>query len=205
MSSNPESLYSFGKRLVTRLPTPIAKFVMQAWLTFTGFSLFLATLVGLVPWHAFRRFMYRHVFRVKLGRGSIIYWQCRFFDPAGVSIADHSIIGNNAFLDGRDKIKIGNCVVLAANVSIYTRQHDIDSPDFRHEGSPVIIEDYVYIGPGVIILPGVHIGYGAAVGAGAVVTKDVAPYTVVGGVPAKYIRERSRDLKYIPDFELPFH
>jgi len=186
------------------LPAPMVRFGMHAWLVFTGFTLFVATLVGLVPWHAFRRAMYRHIFRIKLGRRSVIQWQCRLFLPGGVVIGDHCIVGNNPFLDGREGLKIGNCVVIASNVCIYTRQHDIDSPQFAVEGAPVTIEDYVYIGPGVIILPGVHIGYGAVVGAGAVVTRDVAPYAVVGGVPAKFIRERSHDLKYIPDFEMPW-
>jgi len=87
---------------------------------------------------------------------------------------------------------------------IYTLQHDMESPSFDAVGAPVIIEDYVYIGPRAIILPGVRIGYGAVVGAGAVVTKDVPPYAVVGGVPAKFIHERNHDLDYTPDFAMPF-
>ena len=63
--------------------------------------------------------------------------------------------------------------------------------------SPVIIEDYVFIGPRSIILPGVKIGKGAVVAAGAVVSKDVAPYAIVGGVPAKIIGERKlKNLHY---------
>jgi acetyltransferase-like isoleucine patch superfamily enzyme len=58
------------------------------------------------------------------------------------------------------------------------------------------MEDYVYVGPRAIILPGVHIGKGAAVMAGAVVTKDVAPYHMVGGIPAHFICERSHNLVY---------
>jgi len=60
----------------------------------------------------------------------------------------------------------------------------------------VTIHDYACIGSRVTILPRVTIGYGAVVASGAVVTKDVAPYAVVGGVPAKFIRERSHDLRY---------
>ena len=75
-------------------------------------------------------------------------------------------------------------------------QHDIDSPDFAEEEGDVVIADYAVIGTRVTILPGVHIGRGAVVGSGAVVTQDVEPYSLVGGVPAKHIRYRSKDLRY---------
>jgi len=204
MNINPEYLHNWGKQRMKGLPSPIAKLGMRIWFLYLGFTLFLATLVGYVPSHGFRRFMYRHVFHMKIGKGSVVYWQCRFFDPWGVSIEDHSVVGTSAFLDGRKKIKIGRCVVIASNVSIYTMQHNMDNPQFEVEGAPVVIDDYAYIGPGVIVLPGVHIGFGAVVGAGAVVTKDVSPYAVVGGVPAVFLRERSKDLRYVPDFEMPF-
>lgn len=87
---------------------------------------------------------------------------------------------------------------------IYTLQHDVNSPTFSVEGGPVVIDDYVYIGPRAIILPNVHIGIGAVVAAGAVVTHDVAPYAIVGGVPARFLHERPHDLDYKPDFAMPF-
>ena len=73
---------------------------------------------------------------------------------------------------------------------VYNSQHDIRDPQFAAETKNVIIDDYVFIGPRAIILPGVHIGKGAVVGAGAVVTKDVMPGVVVGGVPAIPIGDR---------------
>jgi len=75
-------------------------------------------------------------------------------------------------------------------------EHDIDSPDFAETGAPVVIEDYVVIGTRVTILPGVTIGKGAVVASGAVVTHDVAAFDVVGGVPAKVIRQRNKNLTY---------
>lgn len=181
------------------------------------FWVFLCTLAGLIPSHTIRLFLYRHLFRVKIGEYSSIHWLARFNNPAGVEIGHNTIIGNDAFLDGRYKrggrsylrdfvsprlrpLKIGNNVSVAAEVRIYTMQHDIDDPDFAEVEGKVRIDDWVVIGTRVTILPGVHIGEGAVVAAGAVVTKDVAPYTMVGGVPAKFIRNRSKNLRYTLKF-----
>lgn len=157
--------------------------------------LYLLTNVGYVPSHRFRNFWYRRA-GVRLPKGSSMHWRARFFAPEGLSIGEHCTLGNDGFYDGRDGITIGDCVNIAAEVRIYTREHDIDSPDFAECGGPVVIEDYVYIGTRVTILPGVRIGKGAVVASGAVVTKAVPPYMLVGGVPAKVIRERSHDLRY---------
>jgi len=187
-----------------RLPPWLFRLIQQLWLLYLGGVIFAINLVGLVPSHYFRRFMYRHVFGIYLGHNSIIHWQTRFFNPSGIKIGDYCNIGNNAFLDGRSGLTIGNCVATGSEIMIYTLQHDIDSSSFDVLGGPVVIEDYVYIGPRAIVLPNVKIGYGAVVAAGAVVTKDVPPFTVVGGVPAQYLRERNHDLDYRPDFAMPF-
>ena len=82
---------------------------------------------------------------------------------------------------------------------MWTDQHDYNDPDFKLKNGkrgPIRIGDRAWIGPNVIILHSVTIGEGAVVAAGAVVTKDVPPYTLVGGVPAKVIGERNRRLRY---------
>lgn len=180
------------------------------------FWVYLATLTGFIPSHTIRLFLYRTLFRVKIGKNSSIHWRAEFNQPAGVSIGHNTIIGNDAFLDGRMKhfisyfkthgspLSIGDNVSIAGEVRIYTMQHDIDSPDFSEIGAPVIIEDYVVIGTRVTILPGITIGKGAVVASGAVVTKDVPSYTVVGGVPAKFIKERTKDLHYTLKFSRLF-
>ena len=187
-----------------KLPVGLQKSIRQLWINYQGAALFAINLVGSVPSHHFRRFIYRYIFGVRIGSGSIIHWQTHFFDPRGVRIGEYCNIGNNAFLDGRCTLTIGNRVATGAEVMIYTLQHDIDSPTFDATGGPVVIEDYVYIGPRAIILPNVRIGFGAVVAAGAVVTKDVPAFAVVGGVPAQFIRERNHNLNYCPDFAMPF-
>lgn len=156
---------------------------------FLEFEIFLLHLVGKVPSHHFRRFFYR-LAGIKIGKGSTIHTGARFYDPRNIVIGCDTIIGEDAVLDGRDKIIIGNHVDIASEVMIYNSEHDINSDDFRAINAPVIIEDYCFIGPRAIILPGVKIGKGAVVAAGAVVTKDVPSFSIVGGVPAKIIGER---------------
>lgn len=177
------------------------------------FWVYLCTLTGFIPSHTIRLFLYRYLFRMKIGRDSSVHWLARFNNPSGVEIGHNTVIGNDAFLDGRHKrngesyvrdfffpsqrpLVIGNNVSIAGEVRIYTMQHDIDSPDFGESEGEVIIDDYVVIGTRVTILPGVHIGKGAVVASGAVVTRDVEPYSLVGGIPAKHIRYRSKDLRY---------
>ena len=101
-----------------------------------------------------------------------------------VAIDDHV----NLYSD--DKIKIGTKVAISREAFICTASHDITKLNRPLKTAPIIICDGVWIGARAIILPGVTIGEGAVVAAGAVVTKDVAPWTVVGGNPAKFIKNR---------------
>jgi len=198
------NLAQLARRIRPALPLPLYRLARMLWVNYQGFVLFAATLTGLLPSHYARRFLYRHLFRVRLGRSSIVHWQTRFYEPHGISIGDECNIGDGAFLDGRRGLTIGNRVATGSQIMIYTLQHDMDSPAFDSVGGPVNIGDYVYIGPRAIILPNVTVGKGAVIAAGAVVTKDVPPFAVVGGVPAKVLRERPHDLNYRPDFAMPF-
>lgn len=160
------------------------------------FELMCLRWVGHIPFHTVRKFFYS-LAGVKLGKGSVIHMWANFFQPLNIDIGEDTVIGDHAFLDGRVALKIGNHVDIASSVMIYNSEHNTEAEDFVAREEPVEIKDYVFIGPRVIILPGVKIGKGAIVAAGAVVTKDVAGFTIVGGVPAKVIGERkSKNLKY---------
>jgi len=153
-------------------------------------------LIGCVPCHCFRRFCYR-LARIKIGKGSTIHTKTRFYNPRNIIIGEDTIVGEGAVLDGRARLIVGSHVDIVSEVMIYNSQHDIENENFTAVDKPVVIEDYVFIGPRAIILPGVTIGKGAIVAAGAVVTKDVPPYAIVGGVPAKIIGERkNKNLHY---------
>ncbi len=111
-----------------------------------------------------------------------------------VSLGDNSGIGVNATISSY--VTIGNDVMMGPECMIFTANHSMQRRDIpmrlqgHEQPKPVTIGSDVWIGGRVIILPGVHIGDGAVIGAGSVVTKDVPPYAIVGGNPAKVIKER---------------
>lgn len=149
-----------------------------------------------IPFHSVRKAFYRAA-GMKIGKNSFIHMGARFYLPSRVSIGDGTIVGDHCFMDGRASLKIGNNVDIASEVMIYNSEHDIDSEGFDPVEEAVEIEDYVFVGPRAIILPGVKIGRGAVIGAGAVITKNVDPFKIVGGVPAKEIGERkNKNLHY---------
>ena len=110
-----------------------------------------------------------------------------------IYIGDDVFINFNPTLQDCTKIEIGNRVLIGPNVGIYTGGHSMEPNNrwFDYTLKPVYIKDDVWICANAIILPGVTIGEGSIVAAGAVVNKDVPPFTLVGGNPARKIREIS--------------
>lgn len=161
-------------------------------------KLWAAMVVGLFPSHRVRNAFYRHILKVKLDKTSLIYWGARFFRPNGITIGDHTIVGDHAFLDGRNGLIVGSNVNIASEVRIWTEQHDITDAEFGISGGPVFIENWVFIGSRVTILPGVRIGEGTVVGAGAVVARDLPSWSVAVGVPARVVKARP-EVRYVLD------
>lgn len=110
--------------------------------------------------------------------------------PWNFSVGDRSSVGEYAWIYCLDKITIGKNCCIGDDVKLITGSHDVQSPTFVLVTKPITIKDNVWIATGAYVLPGVTIGEGAVVAAGAVVTKDVEPWTVVGGNPAKFIKKR---------------
>jgi acetyltransferase-like isoleucine patch superfamily enzyme len=113
----------------------------------------------------------------------------------GLLIGNHSNIGPYNYIGCSGKITIGNNVMLGPRVSLYAENHVFDNSTkaIKEQGVQkleVVIEDDCWIASNAVILAGVTIGKGSVVAAGAVVTESVAPFSVVGGVPAKFIKSR---------------
>jgi maltose O-acetyltransferase len=178
VTRKPPTLLLIGSKIIRRIRTVLMEYTVL-WLH----------IVGNVPSHHLRRLFYR-LAGISIGSGSSIHTGFRVYNPFGITIGSDSIVGEGCVFDGRDELRIGDHVDIASEVMIYNSHHDINDPSFKAISKEVIVDDYVFIGPRAIILPGVTIGRGAVVAAGAVVTKSVAPFEVVGGVPAQKISER---------------
>lgn len=152
----------------------------------------------------FVRNLYLRPYVARFGSRTSVQMRCRFLNARKVSFGDRNVINAGCLFDGRRfTITTGNDVSIGPEAKILTLGHDPQCADFSDHGGDVVIGDYVWIGFGAIVLPGVTIGEGAVIGAGAVVTKDVEPYTIVAGNPARPIGMRTRDLKYKLEF-FPF-
>ena len=138
------------------------------------------------------------------GQGTSVQMGNRFLNGRKVFLGERNVINWGCVLDGRKfAIRTGSDVSIGPEATILTLGHDPQSPDFADLGGDVTIGNHVWIACRALILPGVRIGEGAVVAAGAVVTRDVEPYTIVAGVPARKVGERNRDLRYKLDYH-PF-
>lgn len=137
----------------------------------------------------------------RLGPRSGIQRGCRFLNGRKVHLGDRNSINYGTTIDGRVyRVTTGSDVSIGPEAAILTLGHDPHSPHFADKGGDVTIGDRVWIAYRAVILPGVTIGEGAVVAAGAVVSRDVAPYTIVAGNPAVPVGTRSRDLAYHLDY-----
>jgi acetyltransferase-like isoleucine patch superfamily enzyme len=127
--------------------------------------------------------------------GSILHvYNFRQLPNAGIKIGCDSLIGEYNVIRGQGGVIIGDRVYTSPGTHIIAVDHVFDDPQhpFIEQGITargITIGDDVWIGANAVVLDGVHIGKGAVIAAGAVVTQDVLPHTLVGGVPAKMLRQ----------------
>lgn len=134
-----------------------------------------------------RYFIYKKIYKTKIGKDVYMYRHIEIRSPQNLVITGKNSIGKHVILDARRGLVIEEGCVIASHVLIWTLHHDYNSDNFQAIGAPVTLGAYSWICSKAIILPGVTIGKGAVVASGAVVTKNVPPYSIVGGVPAKVI------------------
>lgn len=133
----------------------------------------------------------------KLGQGTVIRPSASLTNPQNIFLGENVHINRNAYLwaGTQSKIKIGDNFVCGPGIFITSDNHGIKRNQLIREQKgvekDVVIGNDVWIGAYGIVLPGVTIGDGVVIAAGSVVTKDVAPYAIVAGVPAKEIGQRS--------------
>lgn len=139
--------------------------------------------------HGWRCFLLR-LFGAKIGKRVHIYPSARFWLPSNLEMGDDSCIANDVDCYNVAKITIGANSTVTQYSYLCTTSHDITKSTMPLITATIVIEDQVWITASVFIGMGVTVGQGAVVGACAVVTRDVPPWTIVAGNPAKVIKER---------------
>lgn len=162
-----------------------------------GVKWFLSTsFVPNLPSQTLRNWGFRKL-GVRMSKNVKMYAGFSVRNPQNLVIEDGVSIGPKALLDARKGLTIRKNAVIAYDAIIWSLNHDYNDECFCGKGAPVEIGAYAWICARSVILPGIKIGEGAIVATCAVVTKDVAPYTIVAGIPAKVIGERERkEYKY---------
>ena len=129
-------------------------------------------------------------FGAKIGTGAVVYASAIISAPWRLEMGDGACIADGVIIENAERVIIGKQALLSQRVSLYTASHDIAAADFPRVAAPIIIGDYAWVAAEALIMKGVTIGEGAVVGARAAVFKDVPPWTVVGGNPARFIKNR---------------
>ena len=136
-----------------------------------------------------RRMLLR-AFGASIGRNARISPSVRIWAPWNLSVGDEASVAHAVDCYCVDRLSIGRHATVSQYALLCTAGHDINDPKMRLTTSPILIADQAWICAGVYVGPGVTVGEGGVAGARAVVTRDVAAWTVVAGNPAQVIRER---------------
>ncbi|MBQ3344249.1 MAG: putative colanic acid biosynthesis acetyltransferase [Kiritimatiellae bacterium] len=136
-----------------------------------------------------RAFLLR-CFGANIGRHTAIYSSVSVWQPWKLKVGDWVALSHGVKCYTVDTIEIGNNTTVSDEVFLDSASHDISSPVMELKHAPIKVGSNCWLGARAIILPGRVLGDGAVVAAGAVVTKDVEPWTVVGGNPAGFIKKR---------------
>jgi putative colanic acid biosynthesis acetyltransferase WcaF len=166
--------------------TLFSKILRMIW-NIVWLFLFRPTPRGML--YGWRRFLLRS-FGAKIGKGANVLPSCKVWAPWNLTMGDFSCLSEDVDCYSVDAITIGDHVVISQGSFLCCASHDISSPIMALTSKPVVIGDNAWVAARAFVAPGVNLGEGSVVGACAVVTEDVAPWSVVGGNPAKFIKKR---------------
>lgn len=138
-----------------------------------------------------KRMRIMRLFGAKTGEDSCYYRSVRVFAPWNLQIKNHVMMGEHVDVYNKDRVVIGENVIISRDVFLCTASHDTSSCSMKLVTAPIVIEDNVWIAAKATVLPGVTIGEGAVVGACSVVTKNVPSWSVVAGNPAVVVGHRT--------------
>lgn len=141
------------------------------------------------PFFGWRRMLLR-CFGAKVGYHVNIYNSAIIYYPWNLVIGDWSAVGEDALIYNLGLVTVGEKVTISHRAHLCAGTHDYTRPDLPLLKPPIVIENQVWICADAFVGPGVTVGEGAVVGARAVVTKDVEPWTVVAGNPARFLKKR---------------
>ena len=162
-------------------------------------------IVANVPLHWVRRLYYLYCMRFTLSKTATINLGVRFYCAGGFEMKENATVNENCSIDNRGRVCLGENSALASGVTILTTDHDPRNTAFFARSRGVVIDCHAFVCTGATILPGVTVGKGSMIGACSVVTKNVPPYAIVAGNPARTIGYRPENLSYNTYYRRMFH
>lgn len=145
-----------------------------------------------LPGHRVRQWYLAKVLGNSIGRDLSLERGCRVTCRGGIVIGDNVVINRGTVLDGRGGLSIGDRTNISEGVRLITAAHDPNSPDFAEYNQPITVGSSVWLATNSMLLPGSVVEDGAVVAAGALVHGVIPGWTIVGGVPARHIKDRER-------------
>lgn len=175
---------------------------MPIYVLYKDVLIIIECLIRNLPWQIggsrIRKCYYGLHFK-SMGKGGRIDEGIIFYGASGVECGSNVFFGRNLIVNGAGGLKMGNNILMGPGCFIWTINHDYNVENIYREpkfiAKPVIIEDNVWIAANVKITPGVRVGTGSVIAMGSVVTKDIPPYCIVAGNPAKVVKK----IKALPD------
>lgn len=156
-----------------------------------GVAYFLFFRFSPKPLHGYRRFILR-IFGANVEAGAHVYPKVKIWAPWNLTIGAKAGIANDVTLYSQGHITIGENAVVSQGAHLCAGTHDFETEGFPLITKPIVIEDHAWIAAEAFVHPGVVVGEGCVVGARSVVTKDLPPWTVCSGFPAKVLKDRIR-------------